>query len=291
MHSKRLPRFRRSPSVRPFRLTVRDHDILRQIHRHRFLRSEQIIVLTTGSRQQILRRLQLLYHHRYLERPRSQIDYYHQGGSCAFIYGLAAKGRNFLKQAGLFTAGHPKEGSGQIYLQHTLMVSEVMTGLRLASRLHPHLRLIPQDEMANLLRSGWTVPVKQGGSTKRVSLLPDHIFALSEGNRLSIFLLEADRATMPITRRSLAQSSVQRKLLAYEALWKQGKIQQQFGTARVRVLFVTSSPVRTSRIISAVKTLGSGQGLFLCTDLASFRQAQDKLALPWASVRGEETAF
>lgn len=34
-----------------------------------------------GSRQQLLRKLKLLYRRRYVERPRWQIEYFHKGGS------------------------------------------------------------------------------------------------------------------------------------------------------------------------------------------------------------------
>src|SRR5664280_922296 len=94
----RLPRFKRAPTVAPMRLTERDREIIRLVHRHRFLRSSQIIALLGGSPQHLLRRLKLLYHHGYLERPRAQIDYYHQGGSHHIIYGLGYKSVAFLKQ-------------------------------------------------------------------------------------------------------------------------------------------------------------------------------------------------
>ena len=59
----RLPRFKRAPTVVPIELTERDRDIIRLVHRHRFLRSPQITALLGGSSQQLLRRLQSLYHH------------------------------------------------------------------------------------------------------------------------------------------------------------------------------------------------------------------------------------
>jgi len=44
-------------TVAPIKLTERDHEILRLIHRHRFLRSHQIITLLGGSAQNLSRRL------------------------------------------------------------------------------------------------------------------------------------------------------------------------------------------------------------------------------------------
>src|SRR6266550_2423837 len=98
MESSRLSRFRRSATVVPIRLTDRDHEIIRLLHRHRFLRSTQILALIGGSSQQLLRRLKLLYHNGFLERPRSQLDYYHQGGSRHIVYGLGKQGAALLQQ-------------------------------------------------------------------------------------------------------------------------------------------------------------------------------------------------
>lgn len=73
MESVRLPRFKRATEIPPIRLTGRDREIIRQVHRHRFLRSSHIVALIGGSSQQVSRRLQRLFHHGYLDRPRSQI--------------------------------------------------------------------------------------------------------------------------------------------------------------------------------------------------------------------------
>ena len=56
MESIRLPRFQRSPDIAVIQLTERDREIIRLVHRHRFLRSSQIIALIGGSSQQIVRR-------------------------------------------------------------------------------------------------------------------------------------------------------------------------------------------------------------------------------------------
>ena len=113
----RLPRFRRVASVAPFRLTERDHEILRLIHRHRFLRSHQIIILIGGSAQQLSRRLQLLFHHGYLERPRAQLQYYERNGSQTIAYGLGNKSGSLL-QLNPATQGEKNRIIGRMYLEH-----------------------------------------------------------------------------------------------------------------------------------------------------------------------------
>src|SRR6185437_5138657 len=52
------------------------------------------------------------------------------------------------------------------------------------------------------------------------------VFALEfqgsdENTRRSYFFLEADRGTMPVTRKTLSQTSFHRTLVAYEAIWIQ----------------------------------------------------------------------
>lgn len=98
MEPIRLPRFERITPVAPMQLTERDRQIIRLIYRHRFLSSVQIASFIIGSSQQLLRRLQLLYHNGYLERPRAQIDYYHQGGSRPMVYGLGDKGAALMRK-------------------------------------------------------------------------------------------------------------------------------------------------------------------------------------------------
>src|SRR5882724_8836211 len=125
MQSTRLPRFKRAREVVPIQLTERDHDIVCLIHRHRFLRSSHVIALINTSPQALLRRLQLLYHHGYLERPRIQLEYYHQGGSRQIVYGLGNKGVTLLKQecGPAVRWGEKNRSVGRIYLEHAISVS------------------------------------------------------------------------------------------------------------------------------------------------------------------------
>src|SRR5207247_90697 len=98
MENKRLPRFNRVSAIAPMQLTERDRTIIRLIHRHRFLNSRQIIALLGGSPLQVLRRLKLLYHHGFLERPRAQLSYYTFSGTRPIVYGLSTKSGMMLKQ-------------------------------------------------------------------------------------------------------------------------------------------------------------------------------------------------
>ncbi|MFY9826270.1 MAG: replication-relaxation family protein [Thermoanaerobaculia bacterium] len=95
IRQNRRPRFERSP-IRPMVLTPRDLEILRAVHRHRLLRSTHLIALSDGSRQTTLRRLQLLFHHGYLDRPSMQLDWYARGSE-PLVYALGSRGAELLE--------------------------------------------------------------------------------------------------------------------------------------------------------------------------------------------------
>jgi DNA-binding Lrp family transcriptional regulator len=279
MESFRLPRFKRAATVRPIQLTERDSKIIRLVHRHRFLRSPQIAALIGGSPQHLLRRLQLLYHRGYLERPRSQIDSYHKSGSRHIVYGLGNKGGVLLKQE-LDVAfrevswGEKNRSVGRIFLEHALLVSDVMVTIELACR-KAHIRLLTDEE---LVLPGKSVPKRQPfhwkvnvSSGVKLGLIPDRVFALDFPNQdgktdRAVFFLEADRGTMPVRRRNLSQTSFYRKLLAYEATWAQSIHRTRFGFNRFRVLTVTTSAERVKSLVGACSQLKRGHGLFLFAD-------------------------
>lgn len=271
----RLPRFTRASSIVPMQLTERDREIIRLVHRHRFLRSPQIVALIGGSPQQLLRRLQLLYHHGYLERPRAQIDYYHQHGSHPIVYGLGDKGSALLKQEfGVafreLSWGEKNRTAGRMFLEHALLVSDVMVTIELACRRR-RIRLVTENEIVlpvKYLPFQWTVNIS---NRLKLGVIPDRVFALefpdaSGTSQRAYFFLEADRGTMPVTRRTLFQTSFHRKFLAYEATWTQNIHRTRFGFHRFRVLTVTTSTTRVESLVDACSQLERGRGLFLFAD-------------------------
>src|SRR4051794_12089693 len=94
----RRPRFDRAP-MRRMVLTPRDLEILRAVYRHRLLRSTHLMALSGGSPQATLRRLQLLFHHGYLDRPPMQLDWYARGSE-PMVYALGNRGAEVLETDG-----------------------------------------------------------------------------------------------------------------------------------------------------------------------------------------------
>ena len=283
----------------PLQLTARDRKVLQLVHHHRFLRSSHLVAFMADSSQQLIRRLQLLYHHGFLERPRAQLDYYHQGGSHHMVYGIGNKGAALLKReiGVLFNPvrwGEKNRSVGRVYLDHALLVSDVMVAVELACREHGRIRLIAQDQ---LLVPGenpqghpsfrWNVNLN---NNLKLGVIPDRAFALEYedpgGNTdRAFFFLEADRGTMPVMRTNLSQTSFYRKLLAYEATWSQSIHRNRFGFHRFRVLTVTTSPERVRSIVEACSTLKTGHGLFLFADRTILEKPNGMLSRIWKTAR------
>src|SRR6185436_13805259 len=141
-HARR-PRFERAP-VRRMVLTSRDIELLRAVHRHRFLRSTHLVALADGSRQAVLRRLQLLFHHGYVERPVFQLDWY-TGGSQPLVYALGKRGAKAIAAAGWRSGvclDSKNRSLSRVFLHHTLAVADVMVAFEVACRERPDLDFI-----------------------------------------------------------------------------------------------------------------------------------------------------
>src|SRR4051812_22671134 len=101
--AERLPRFVRRPRALPgFEVTERDEQILKIAAAQRFVHSQHITRLIEtlfpgSSEQQVLRRLQYLFHSGHLSRPKAQVDTYKAGGgSRPIVYCLGNRGIDLL---------------------------------------------------------------------------------------------------------------------------------------------------------------------------------------------------
>ena len=280
------------------KVTTRDAEILRTVNRHRFLRSHQIADLVDGSRQQVLRRLQKLFHHGFLERPTCQLDYYQRPGSRSIAYGLATRGAAQLRR----TDDTPfsrldwtsrNRGVKRLFLEHALMVSDIMVALEIASRKRGDVRLLMEHEIqlpaATRTQQApfqWSVT---GSDKKILGVIPDRVFVLQSDDSAERILcfLEADRGTMPVDRAKHDASSIARKLQAYALTWKAGIQRSRFGVSRMRVLTVTSSESRCQNIYSAASSVSAGNGIFLQTAITSGFSSDTCLGPVWRSTANE----
>jgi hypothetical protein len=240
----------------------------------------------------------LLYHHGYLERPRAQIDYYHQGGSRHIVYGLGNKGVAFLKEKGgsvfRLPPGEKNNSAGRIFLEHTLLVSEIMVAIELACRESGRVRLLSDEELQLLSNKRqlfrWKVNVN---NSLKLSVIPDRVFGFEFKDThgaatRAFFFLEADRGTMPVTRHSFSQTSFYRKMLAYEATWSQSIHRTRFGFNRFRVITITTSAARVKNLVTACSQLERGQGLFLFADRTILEKPGDMFTSIWQTGKAGE---
>jgi hypothetical protein len=293
MASPRLPRFARARSSSPIQVTARDIEIIRQAFQHRFLRSTHLTSLLGGSRQQILRRLQQLFHHGYLDRPLAQLDHYRHG-SQPMVYGLGNKGMELLeRQDGIprrkldWTARN--RAVGRYFMEHTLAVADVMVALELSCRKHDIELVRYHPPSGDCLK--WSVRVRHGGVTTNIGIVPDQVFGLKDQRGTRWFFLEADRGTMPVERNNFKQTSLMRKLIAYHQTWRQKVVRAIF--PRFRVLTVTTTADRVENLLKSIQQLSQhgGAGLFLLSDHKAFTAPGNALSSPLLNGCGRKVAL
>lgn len=317
------PRFKRKTAIEPFRLTDRDLGIIKLVHDHRYLTSEQLFLLLNGSHKNFLKRLLLLYHDRYLERPAAQTA---QSGSNPMVYGLGENGAEVLHQR----FGLPKSQleemvkacqSKHLFLEHALMISHFRACLAAACRRSETVDLLSQSEIRSRHRTdlpmvrnkplSWRVtaqvPDERDGNKQEehrpmnLPVVPDLVFGLRfAGDRRrkqeALFFLEADRSTMPLWSSSLKRSSLRRKVLAYTATWRQGELASGFGFDNSRVLIVTDSDKRVESMVELTRRMDKrnrGLRLFQFAPISALPLAEPHKIFDdiWINGRGEPASI
>lgn len=302
------------PRCPHMRLTGRDIDMLVEILKHRFLRSNHLIALTAGGRQAILKRIRRLYDHGYLVRLREPITWYREPGSKPKIYALGNAGADVLAEQRGISRGEinwqlKNERVGQPHIEHTLAVADVMVHIELDSRKKNDLNYIDSDELfqkfsvstrnkKNPYRFQVDVPGKE--RTDTLGAAPDKVFAFevawqsAERNRRHI-LLELDRGTEPNLRHTKAlttQTSILKKIMVYSEAYKQKLHKEQYHWASFRVAIVTTNAERVSHILALIRKLTKEcdyrSDLFYVTDFDSF-SSHNTFDLQWCVIKkGEE---
>ncbi len=193
--------------------------------------------------------------------------------------------------------GEKNRAVGRVFLEHALLVSDVMVAIELACR-RTGIRLLTGRELAVRDKATgkrrpfrWQVKIS---NRLKLGVIPDYVFALdfkdqSGADNRAFFFLEADRATMPVIRKNLSQTSFYRKLRAYEATWSQSIHQTQFGFHRFRVLTVTTSAERVKSLVEACSKLERGQGLFLFADRTVLEKPADMFLAVWQTGKEGQT--
>lgn len=241
----RRPRLRRTRQNKPsFVVQPRDHEIVQLVADYRVVSSDIVAALIPGSAQGILRRLQVLYHAGFLDRPRRQQSL----GNIPMVYAPGARAERLLGEPIRssrrdWAEKNRKMGAG--YIDHQLMISRFRAMLVLAA---PGARI-----GVDVWRQGpelWdSVVIYRADHVDRVPVAPDAYFVLrlldeEDGrNRIHCFL-EADRSTMTTARYF-------RKLEGYWRYWRSGRMEARFGVRNALVVTLTRTSYRAMNLAEA----------------------------------------
>ena len=315
--TERLPRFVRRPRALPeFQITERDEEILKIVARHRFATSAHIVALIEAlfpgaSDQQVLRRLQYLFHGGYLSRPKAQVDTYKAGGgSRPIVYAPGNKGIdllaakfNFRRASVDWQAKARTAVRGEI--DHALEITDFMVALDIACRRRATVQLIhfdeilgdaPEETRKSKRPYQWPVALRWKGSDLVLHPTPDRIFGIRdlerrEGANRKFFFLECDRGTMPTERRDLTKTSYLRKLVSYGETYRRDLHTKRYNLPNVRVITVTPGRQRITNIIAAYRTHAAAlvsPKFFLFADRGGLARADDFLDYGWVDAAGEQ---
>jgi hypothetical protein len=266
----RRPRFRRASKPPAFRLTDDDVAIIRQLARHRFLRSTHIAALVGRSLDRTNDRLSKLFHAGYIDRPRAQLDRFRTAGLSHFVYALADRGARLLIEHDGIDFPNPEwsrknHEARRPFIEHQLEIMDFYVGLQCAAHDRGDMRVLhPADIIAASPRAtqqsrdpfALKVQLSDHGTRYDIGLIPDLIFGLrfADGDR-RFYMVEIDRGTMPIVRRDLTQTSFEKKMRAYLAAHAIHVHTRQFGWKTFRVLVVTTDRHRMRSMIQALRQL------------------------------------
>jgi len=274
--AKRRSRMHRESTGKRIELTPRDLEIFRLLTRYRYLRSTFIHAFVGGNKTKLIERLGHLYHEGgFLDRPGEQW-WSANARYQPVVYQITRRAEEVLRSCTpcqMPTEARQPQVRPHPQFAHALMVCEILASIELATRHYPGLRFIPWPEIiakapeaTRASENPFQIPVPIGvlpgsslscGTTTYV--VPDALFGLeyqTENKRsFRFFAVEADRASMPIVRNNLRQTSFRKKVLAYRGLAESGIDKAHFGLPNLLVLTVTTNASHMKNIMSLIREL------------------------------------
>jgi len=275
---QKFKKFERSKTPPKFRINETDFKILQDLGDYRYLDARQILVLHKEANERTLkRRLQLLFHAGFLDRPSQQFSYLQP--SSHIIYALGKKGAKLIFSDRRAEANWTKRNKSikPLFLQHALMVSNFRVVLTLA------LNKTKDSKLANWQEENLSDKVYLEG--QRLPVFPDAFFTIEDKGDLLHFFLEADRSTM-------SQDRFLKKTRAYWQYWREEKQKKKFNISKFRVLTITISQERKDNLRSTTKKAGDNkQGsemfLFACEKDYNLEKPESVLKPIWQSPKDD----
>jgi hypothetical protein len=251
---KRQRRDQRVTTPPSMTLTERDKRIIEAVYQYRVLTQSQIQHLFFSQKTSAQRRLQLLYHHGFLERQFLPV----RGGimNSPILYLLDKRGAEMLTAEFGYDEVHWKREHNEVsadFLEHALAINEFRILIVLACKrlTYPLLTWRGENEMkADYDRV--KIRKAQGGQVS-VSLIPDSHFVIDTPRQAektkAFFFLELDRGSM-VTKR------FKTKIEAYMEYVESGAYERKYGTRGLRVLTVALSQGRLQSLRQVTEEAG-----------------------------------
>ena len=261
MAGSRRPRFRQSPIGKRIELTERDLQILRWLHRYRYLTTPQLIrALQPKSHKRFVERLGDLFHETGLiDRPAATTG---QSGVVfgPMIHEITDAGIDLLAQRQIEmhrAVTFSRRNTQRRQMAHSMLIIETLLAIELEAMQEPNRRFVCIDEILSRApeavrsaRNPLAVPVtiQPGDGVPqirrpwRTHIIPDGLYGIEyvqDGEKLYRFwALECDLST-PQSRSSMTHSSMMRKRAAYAALLTSRAYRDHWGIPNLELHHVT----------------------------------------------------
>ena len=267
---RQRPSFFRVDNPLPFHLTHRDQQIILRVAYYRLLTTHHIEACLfrtdndRGLKSQCQRRLQLLYHHRFLNRIQQPVVL--GDGRKPFIYVLDKRGVNVVAQLLDISTSEVdwnpklKDRTDPYRLQHDLHISDtwvILDGLVRGQQLQMPYWLTQHKLNSTQFKD--KLPRLQDAGQKK-SKVPDGYFALQIDGvpELAHFFYEEDRGTQ-------SQKQWSEKVRGYVEYKERGESYRHFGCRNFRVLTKTTTLKRLANLKKWTESAGGNQMFWFTT--------------------------
>jgi len=254
MQEKRRAWTKRVPIER-LELSPRDVEILKSVHKYRFLTSTQLTKMFFKSKSFADRRLRKLYDHGFLDRIQQPVT----EGKGELLYSLWTEGarvlsRKLKKSREELGWSKSKNRVRWEFLEHELEIGRLRLALEEACKHQSGYSLEEWKNKEELkFRKGnvaFGEKIRERG--RKISIIPDAYFVLSTPKGRGHFFLEIDRYTVT------ASKVFRNKMTGYKIYFERGLFQERFSARNFRVLTVTINATRLKSLINSTRELGSG---------------------------------
>lgn len=294
----RLPQRKRAkPEVLPtFRLTERDHEIIRAVYEYRVLTTKQLsdllfvpvdVLVPPPPNSRCLHRFKILYHAGLLQR--FELPNLLTEGRRPFLYRLDKGGATLLAAVRQCPVEELDWGQGEHvghqFLEHLLKTNDVRVAIvRSANRHGFTIEQWLDDKTLKTYQKDTVTLTSSTGRKQSAALVPDGYVHLNTGTHHYHQFLETDLSSVTISSMNWGRRTWARKVQAYIQYYRSGKYHERYHTKSMRVLTVTTGQKRLENL-RAITAESGGKSRFWFTTFERILQS-DVLVDPIWDVAG-----